>query len=792
MVGLYVRPYQNGSSEPPESVSVRDNARLNTRTCLYDQGMDHEVLYIVGVLASSALGAAVAAWLYSDEAAVSTRLYVGMVAVHSVVGLLVVGQLVAPDSLVVPIYEVQKAAAAGIMPLWFLFALAYTRRPNGISRLTLSVIGGYYILIAFLEVTNPLHGLLRSSYETTGTQIPHLVGQSTLLYSQLTLPLAVFYFAGLGLVGVHALSGPTVSRRQSAYLFAGYVPPFFVLTANIYGVLPGPVDGGVVIVSTLSLGAVGWAVFRHRLFDLIPLARETVFETVDDAVIVVDQGLRLLDYNDAATKAFPQLEGAEGAVLADLIPALVAGEGSGDPFARSFTHDHHDGIRHYDVTVSTLQVDGETRGFGVVTRDVTENRKHVQKVEEQAKRLEQHQTLQSTLQDILVEVSDRVHLERAVCRELAGDSYPLVCYCEYTSSGEVAVRASGGALADHDQALAALTMDGTPVPDTLAEGEMIVIQDIADVDAPWAEISQTTGIQSLMACPIAHEGVRYGALVVCSEDPAGFRNADQQLVAGVAQSLAYSIHTIEQEAVLRSNQPIRVTFGLWDEGSYLCELAKDDRVTSDVELSVVETSPKSPETATHYVSVEPGDDDTSHDIGPVLAALDGVRSVYSHETTDSADRVVVRAQVERPTVVDAIVECGGSVQTVTVTAGQVQVVGEFAADTVLSDVLAQLRERLETVRFISKTQIDPSDDVLNQALDEILTEKQREALEVAYLHGFFDRPQRRTAEEIADLLDVSRSTFLSHVRAAEATILGEYITRSKGGEIPSAIIESNR
>ncbi|MFB6362023.1 MAG: histidine kinase N-terminal 7TM domain-containing protein [Halobacteriales archaeon] len=351
--------------------------------------MATEGLYIAGVLAASALGIVVVAWLSSDDTPPSTRLFVAMVALHSLVGLLVVAQLLAPDPIVIPVYGIQKAAAAGIMPLWFLFALTFTRYQEGLSRRAIGVISGYYVLLAGFELTNPLHRLLWSSYEPVGTAIPHLVGTTTLLYSVVTLPLAVFYFAGLGLFGVEALSGPPVSRRQSSYLFLGYVPPFFVLTAGIYEVLPGPVDGALVIVSTLSLAVVGMAVFRHRLFDLLPVARETVFEAVEDAVIVVDNDRRLLDVNDAATDAFPHLEGSEGADLETQLPVLLRENGDGDPFAESFAYQDDDGVRHYQVTVSSLELGGVTRGYGLVVRDVTENRKHVRDLEQQTHRLEQ-------------------------------------------------------------------------------------------------------------------------------------------------------------------------------------------------------------------------------------------------------------------------------------------------------------------------------------------------------------------------------------------------------------------
>ena len=369
------------------------------------------VLYVAAVLLSSGLGIAVAVWLYTDDAAVSTRLFVAFVALHSVVGFFVVGQLLAPDGAAIPIYSAQKALAAGIMPLWFLFAVTYTSRLNELSRPVMVGVGVYYVGLAVLEMTNPLHMLLWSSYETTGSMIPHLYGNPTALYTVLTLPLAVFYFTGLGLVGVHALNGPAVRRRQSAYLFVSYVPPFFVLNPGIYRVLPGPIDGGLVIVSTLSLATVGWAVFRHRLFDLIPLARETVFQAVEEPVIVVDEDLRVLDYNAAAVATFPHLDGEEGGSLADRVPALLDAEGADTPFASSLTHENDDGVRHYDVRISTLDVRGQTRGYGLVLQDVTENRKHIHRLQQETERLERFaSTLSHDIRNPLNVAEGRVQL----------------------------------------------------------------------------------------------------------------------------------------------------------------------------------------------------------------------------------------------------------------------------------------------------------------------------------------------------------------------------------------------
>lgn len=53
---------------------------------------------------------------------------------------------------------------------------------------------------------------------------------------------------------------------------------------------------------------------------------------------------------------------------------------------------------------------------------------------------------------------------------------------------------------------------------------------------------------------------------------------------------------------------------------------------------------------------------------------------------------------------------------------------------------------------------------------ESLTAKQREAVRAATVAGFYARPQEATAEEVAERLDLSRSTFLYHLRGAEERI----------------------
>lgn len=57
------------------------------------------------------------------------------------------------------------------------------------------------------------------------------------------------------------------------------------------------------------------------------------------------------------------------------------------------------------------------------------------------------------------------------------------------------------------------------------------------------------------------------------------------------------------------------------------------------------------------------------------------------------------------------------------------------------------------------------------SLLEDLTEKQLRALRVAHANGYFEFPRQHTADEIAELLEVSTPTFSQHLRVAEQKLL---------------------
>lgn len=65
--------------------------------------------------------------------------------------------------------------------------------------------------------------------------------------------------------------------------------------------------------------------------------------------------------------------------------------------------------------------------------------------------------------------------------------------------------------------------------------------------------------------------------------------------------------------------------------------------------------------------------------------------------------------------------------------------------------------------------------------DGILTDRQYEVVQYALDNGYFDWPRKRTGDELAADLDISRPTFLEHLRKAESKLLTDALDRERRG-----------
>jgi PAS domain S-box-containing protein len=234
-------------------------------------------------------------------------------------------------------------------------------------------------IILLLVWTDGLHGLIRYEIQLdTSGEFPvivkkygygfyvHAIYSHTLNLIAVILLIRAIFFNNL------------LYRRQAIPLLTGiglimipnllYITGISSLRYDITPIFFG--FGGLIML---------WGIFRYRMFDLVPVARATVIETMDAGIMVLDIQNRILDMNPA----FRKLLRIDGSMifsrsikeLCSLVPELVE-----VLMDRSITHtefmvETKENIKIYEIIISPLYDKKDTYiGRLAVTYDITEQK----------------------------------------------------------------------------------------------------------------------------------------------------------------------------------------------------------------------------------------------------------------------------------------------------------------------------------------------------------------------------------------------------------------------------------
>lgn len=188
------------------------------------------------------------------------------------------------------------------------------------------------------------------------------------------------------------------------------------------------------------------------------------------------------------------------------------------------------------------------------------------------------------------------------------------------------------------------------------------------------------------------------------------------------------------------------------------------RAVNDVDVGVVSDAGTDPQHDVHFFWVEAGD------FGAVEGALDADHTVDAFDAVAEANgRRTYRIEYsDRATLISpAVVAAGGLVLTSRSHATGWKLELQLPDHQTLEQLAAAAEA--EDVRF----------DVveLHQAEDGDtdpefgLTERQIEALVTAYLHGYYDCPGEASLDDLAELMDVSRTAVSGRLRRGSARLI---------------------
>jgi PAS domain S-box-containing protein len=521
---------------------------------------------------------------------------------------------------------------------------------------------------------------------------------------------------------------------------------------------------------------------------------ETIIETVDDGVYVLDADLEFAFVNGA----FCDLVGrSREELLGTAVRDLFAADEGEEAFAeeireRVVTGDTGTGT--FETTIErgdgeTVTVEARYRlhptpddGFGGsvgVVRDITERAAHEERLQRQRDELETLSHINDLLHEVirqLFEARTRERIERVVCERLAASElYRFAWIGERATTGDrvvprVAAGDGDGYLDVLDVSVAEGATSQGPGGRAIRTGAVQVCQDIGSDPPfePWREAALERGFRSAAAVPLRYDDTSYGVLAIYAPRPDGFSDHEQAGLAVLGETIGFALRALGDRRLLFADAVVELEFRITD---------------SDLALVPVSAALDCRLELEGYLAAGDGDWAGYVEVGETraadaAAALEAEPSVESVRTVRDCDEGgLLEVTLGPASFLGTVSELGARVVTASAADGAARLTIEAPNTTDTRDLADRVASAYPGAELLARSDHDRSVgevDLPDGPMDT-LTDRQREVLEAAYRAGYFDWPRESTGEEVAETLDVAAPTLHAHLRKAEARLLSELL-----------------
>lgn len=456
--------------------------------------------------------------------------------------------------------------------------------------------------------------------------------------------------------------------------------------------------------------------------------------------------------------------------VAATLPSLFAG---GGPTERHTFEEYYPDL---DRWLETTVAPGDPHV--VYIHDVTDTvdaRQEVESVRAEFDRVSLVTDLLSEVLQELVNAADRNDVIDTICETLGErDAFEFAWLGELDSRRDgLRVRAAAGETGETFGAIRDHLAD-TPERAALEAGEARVVDPIAEataIPAPLRRAAFADGVQSLVAIPLTYGDAVHGVLGVYAASVDAFSDRTRETFETLGAIAGFVVNAARNQNLLFADTITEITLEIHDAAAPLVAATGATDATVDVNGTV----PQETDGLVCYLSVTGGTG-----VADELRTRSSVESVRILADYDSERRMEVVFGEQTP--LTAVTRLGASVGGATYEDGRGLVRAELPTGEDVRQVVDAVRRRFdaETIAKVQRERSVTTAAGLREELSDALTDRQATVLQTAYLAGYFESPRDSTAEEVGEVLGITGSTLLHHLRTGQRKLLDAYFEADSG------------
>jgi PAS domain S-box-containing protein len=274
---------------------------------------------------------------------------------------------------------------------WLMFVLEYTGRKQWVTRRNVRLLAIEPILVQIFAWTDPYHHLFwtsRGLIKSGGYWISDVTYGPAFwvhgAYSYILILLGTVFLLQA------FFRAPELYRGQMKWLLVGTFAPWIGNMMYLSGLNPLPNIDLTPLAFSITGLTMGWSLYRYRLLDITPIARNVVIESLSDALFVLDAQDRVVDSNPAGVQLLNLKTSTEliGKKLSQVVPQYEPLLARFRPIEEARTEitleGDSTGKRHFDLRISPLRQHGsDVSGRLIMLHEITRRKQTEEQIRAQ-------------------------------------------------------------------------------------------------------------------------------------------------------------------------------------------------------------------------------------------------------------------------------------------------------------------------------------------------------------------------------------------------------------------------